>query len=141
MTDLRSFAKRLRYFADDIPKQANEIKKQAVQEIVLTVVPATPVRTGQARSGYFTTNGEADSSSLPYGPFTQDGYQTINRMRVALIGARPGVPMHVTNNLPYIGRLNTGYSTQAPAQFIEIAIGEARAIIRRQVIRYTGREK
>lgn len=140
MTDLRSFAKRLRYFANDIPKQANEIKKNVVQEIVNTIVPATPVRTGQARSGYFTTNGEA-SGSLPYGPFTQDGYQSIARARAAVMQAKPGVPMHITNNLPYIARLNTGYSTQAPAQFVEIAIGEARAIIRRQVIRYTGREQ
>lgn len=138
MASPRSFAKKMRAFANDVPKQVNEIKKQAVQEIVLTVVPATPVRTGQARSNYFTTNGGANTSALAFGPFTKDGYQSVNRMRVALQGAKPGIAMHVTNNLPYIGRLNDGYSAQAPANFVQIAIASAQAIIRRQVIRYGG---
>lgn len=138
MASPRSFAKKMRAFADDIPKQVNEIKKQAVQEIVLQVVPDTPVLTGQARSNYYTTNSDPDTSSTAFGPFTQDGYQSINRMRVALQGAKPGIPMHVTNNLPYIGRLNDGYSAQAPANFVQIAIGRAQAIIARQVIRYGG---
>lgn len=126
----------MRAFANDIPKQVNEIKKQAVQEIILQVVPDTPVRTGQARSNYFTTNGTASGSITAHGPFTKDGYQSVNRMRVALQGARPGVAMHITNNLPYIARLNQGYSAQAPAQFVEIAIARGQAIIARQTIRY-----
>jgi hypothetical protein len=138
MASPRSFAKKMRAYKNDIPKQVNEIKKQAVQEIVLQVVPDTPVRSGQARSNYFTTNGSANTSVTAHGPFTQDGYQSINRMRVALQGARPGIPMHITNNLPYIGRLNDGYSAQAPANFIQIAIARAQGIIRRQVIRYGG---
>ena len=138
MANPRSFAKKMRAWADDIPKQVNEVKKQVVQEIVLQVVPVTPVRTGQARSGYFVTNGDADTSSIPFGPFTKDGYQSINRMRVALQGATFGVPMHITNNLPYIERLNDGYSAQAPAGFIEIAKATGVAIIERQVIRYKG---
>jgi len=136
MASPRSFAKKMRAFANDIPKQVNEIKKQVVQEIVLQVVPDTPVDTGQARSNYFTTNGTANSSIAAFGPFTKDGYQSINRMRVALQGAKPGVSMHVTNNLPYIGRLNDGYSAQAPANFVQIAIARGQAIIARQTIRY-----
>lgn len=138
MPDPRGFAKKMRAWADDIPKQVNEVKRQAAREIVLAIVPATPVRTGQARSNYFTTNGEANTSITATGPFTQDGYQSIARAQVAFNGAKPGVPMHITNNLPYIGRLNDGYSSQAPANFIEIAKAAAVAIIERQVIRYKG---
>lgn len=138
MAEPRGFAKKIRAYADDIPKQVNEIKRQTVREIVLTVVPETPVRTGQARSNYYTTNGSPSTEITAHGPFTQDGYQSIARMEAAFRNAKPGVPMHITNNLPYIGRLNDGYSTQAPANFVEMAIGEARAIIRRQLIRYRG---
>ncbi len=138
MASPRSFAKKMRAYKDDISKQVNEVKKQAVQEIVLQVVPDTPVLTGQARSNYYTTNGSPSAAVTAYGPFTQDGYQSINRMRIALQGAKPGVPMFITNNLPYIGRLNDGYSAQAPANFIQIAIARAQGIIRRQVIRYGG---
>ena len=138
MANPRGFAKKMRAWADDIPKQVNEIKKQAVNEIVQQIVPDTPVLTGQARSNYFTTNGAPDTSSLAYGPFTQDGYQSINRARTATAAAKPGVPMFITNNLPYIGKLNGGSSKQAPANFIEIAKDRGLAIIARQVIRYRG---
>lgn len=136
MASPRSFAKKMRAFANDIPKQVNEIKKQAVQEIVLQVVPDTPVLTGQARSNYFTYNGEANGSITAFGPFSKDGYQSINRMRVALQGAKAGVPMHIVNNLPYIAKLNGGSSTQAPENFVQIAIARGQAIIARQTIRY-----
>lgn len=138
MAEPRGFAKKMRAYADDIPKQVNEIKRQTAREIVLTVVPDTPVRTGQARSNYYLTNGAPDTSITAHGPFTQNGYQSIARAQVAFRNAKPGVPMYITNNLPYIASLNRGSSPQAPRNFIEIAIGEAKGIIRRQVIRYRG---
>ena len=36
-----------------------------------------------------------------------------------------GDVVHVTNNVPYINRLNYGHSTQAPAGFIERAVENA----------------
>lgn len=138
MANPRGFAKKMRAWADDIPKQVNEIKRQTAREIVLGLVPATPVLTGQARSNYFTTNGVPDDTTTAHGPFTKDGYQSIARVQEAFSDAQPGVPMFITNNLPYIARLNDGYSAQAPANFIQIEIAQAQAMIQRQVIRYRG---
>lgn len=138
MANPRGFAKKMRAWAQDIPRQVNEIKKQTAMEIVLTVVPATPVRSGQARSNYYVTVGNPDTTSTAFGPFTRDGYQSIARAREAIQRVQPGQPIYITNNLPYIGRLNDGYSTQAPANFIQIAVAQAEAIIVRQIVRYRG---
>jgi hypothetical protein len=37
--------------------------------------------------------------------------------------------MHITNNLPYIVRLNQGYSAQAPAGYVEQGVLAARRAI------------
>lgn len=138
MANPRGFAKKMRAWADDIPKQVNEVKKQVASEIILQVVPATPVLTGQARSNYHTAINEPDRSILAFGPFTKDGYRSIAQMRQVIPRVKPGEPLYITNNLPYIYKLNDGSSKQAPKNFIEIAINEARDIIRRQRIRYRG---
>lgn len=56
-----------------------------------------------------------------------DGTPTINEARAVIsrYGERQasrGVPIHIQNAVPYIGRLNDGYSAQAPAGFVEEAV-------------------
>ena len=51
-----------------------------------------------------------------------------------LAGYRRGMgPVYVTNNVPYIEKLNRGWSAQAPAAFVEaqiqITINEVRALV------------
>lgn len=132
----RSFAKRMRAFAKDIPRQQNEIKKELAIESVLQVVPDTPVLSGQARSNWTASLGSPNNSFILFGPFTTAGDNAVNRARAVIAGAKPGQDIYLTNNLPYIERLNNGYSKQAPAMFFEIAIARAKGILKRQVIRY-----
>lgn len=44
--------------------------------------------------------------------------------RTAIEQARPYDTLWLVNNLPYIQRLNEGWSKQAPAKFVERSIGE-----------------
>lgn len=152
-TSPRSFAQRLRAFADDIPKQQNEIKKEFARECLVTVIGDTPVDTGQARGNWIVTIDSKDDKTLLPGPFgpskysARSGYSTkgsktrggdqaitlgLNKIRTV----KPGQKIELQNNLPYIARLDEGYSSQAPANFFKIAIEKARAIIKRQKIRY-----
>ncbi len=48
--------------------------------------------------------------------------ETINQARAVLATKKPGQKIYITNNLPYIRRLNDGYSKQAPAGFVERAV-------------------
>lgn len=108
------------------------------------VVGDTPVLTGQARGNWITSIGSPDASSVLFGPYnpskgagtTRTGNTSVNVGVAKIKGAAFGVPIYLNNNLPYIARLNDGYSKQAPRNFFAIAIARARGIMKRQAIRY-----
>ena len=132
-----SFAKKLRKFAKDIPKKNNEIKKAVLLEGATLVVADTPILSGQAQNNYFFAN-TPDKVSVTYGPFNgaRGGTMSLARAQKAAQALKPGQDVYMTNNLPYIGWLNDGYSTQAPARFIQTAIARAIRVIEKQRIRY-----
>lgn len=137
MAPPRSFAAQMRAFANDIPKQVHAIKVAAMQEIVNTVVPATPVKSGKARSNYIVSAGSPDHSTIrevrdPSGTASLQGAAAVLR------GTKPGDSLYMTNNLPYMDELNNGSSKQAPAGFIQSSVMAAEQLIARQVIRFKG---
>jgi len=77
------------------------------------IIQSTPVDTGRARANWnisvnsviYTTT---DSTSAP------DTNPTLDY--------KEGDTYYISNNLPYIQRLNDGYSQQAPANFVEKGI-------------------
>lgn len=127
----------MRAFADDIPKQVHAIKVAAMQEIINTVVPATPIKTGKARSNYIVAIGAPDHSTIR----ETDGNGDVSLQQAASVlrASKPGDSLHMTNNLPYIDMLNNGSSKQAPAGFIQTAITAAEQLIARQIIRFSGK--
>lgn len=53
------------------------------------------------------------------------GASTVSNGRAILVGYKLGQRVIINNNVPYIGRLNTGSSAQAPAGFVEKAVQAA----------------
>lgn len=129
-----SFAKKLRAFADDLPAQRNELKKAAAQECLNQIVGDTPKDTGQAQANYVTSLDLPDTVTTYPGPGSGDA--SLSRGRSVIARAEPGQSVHITNNLPYIGLLNAGRSSKAPAHFVEMAVEAAKEIIRRQRVRW-----
>lgn len=94
-------------------------------EMDRNLVRKTPVDTGKARANWqWQTGGPED---FPEGVLNQTSrpitQQPNFRIRKARILA--GDDILAANNVPYIGRLNDGYSAQAPRKFVEMAIDEA----------------
>lgn len=93
-----------------------------------TVVQATPVDTGRARSNWnvsvggpvFTNNEPTDTSGSAA---IAQGGEVIATWRVG------GGPIFIANGLPYIERLDTGYSAQAPSGMSAQAVNAARAYL------------
>jgi hypothetical protein len=161
MASPRSFAKKMRAFADDIPKQQNAIKIALATEGLTNVHGDTPVDSGRARDGWIASVGSANTSYVPQGPYgpsvhrgtnaqraenatrqrgfpTRAGTGAINKSYNEIKGAKYGEPVYLNNNVEYIGELNKGHSKQAPRNFFQIAIERSRGILRRQLIRYRG---
>lgn len=94
--------------------------------VIERMVPRTPVDTGQARGNYRMDLGDAqqitDASSLD-----PAGSRTPRRIRSEILAAAPRGKMVLSNWLPYISRLEHGYSLQAPNGFLALTAAEAHA--------------
>lgn len=87
----------------------------------------TPVDTGWARANWIASVGKPVGQ--PVGD-PESGVEQANAAQQAGIGAVLGYklafgPVYLTNNVPYILRLNDGHSQQASSGFVQRAITEA----------------
>lgn len=80
-------------------------------EIHGELVESTPVDTGFARNNWVITNGAPAVGVFETGSAPDPG--------MAIATAKTDVPMYITNNVQYIGKLNQGHSPQAPAEFVQ----------------------
>ena len=131
---LSSWAKKLRAFADDLPRQENEIKKALALEVGVNLINATPKDKGEASSNWMLAKGSPSrdvSASI-----SPNGDPSFNRLGRILGTVKPGETLWFSNNVKHIIFLNQGWSKQAPAGYVEIAIKAGEALIAKQRIRY-----
>jgi len=129
MADLRDLANRLTDLSHvGFDAQANQLKIKVATEIVRYLVRATPVDTSQAISNWQVTLGVASSHIVPAivkgrqgSTFEVSADQALEFAIAVAKTAKPGQSVWISNKLPYIRRLNDGYSSQAPAGFVEAA--------------------
>lgn len=84
------------------------------------VIRITPMDTGRAAGNWFV-----DAFSPP--KKVDEGRRSAvamreNESRIESVKSIPWPTIYISNNLPYIGRLNDGYSTKAPAKFVETSL-------------------
>jgi hypothetical protein len=132
MADPSTFAKRMQIRADRVGGSIDRIARKAALAVDQALVLATPVDTGRARSNWRAEVGGAPSGTIqPYSPGDKLGIGEQANAAAAMqqaagqvAGWRPSseVPLFISNNVDYIGKLNEGSSKQAPANFVEQAI-------------------
>lgn len=97
----------------------------------------TPFDTGRAAGSWNASLNGPNTRVLP------DEVQFPNVESAAKVGEtnlqgiRLGDSIHISNSLPYIRRLNAGSSTQAPANFVEMAVQNTIARSRGNVLSKT----
>jgi len=108
-----------------------------VFEVHATMVEATPVDLGWARANF------VPQISTPYRENLIDaeptagaatGRSAANAAKLGRIAASYKLsnrPLFISNNVPYIGRLNDGHSKQAPPGYIQASIQRAVAARKR----------
>lgn len=136
MADLSYLAKQLEERSKEINKAASDVAVKAALTIVGDLAYHTPVDTSKALSNWqVSLNAPVSGNIAPY--FHGDkgstqkasAGQTLEEAKRILESKQPGQPIYITNNLPYIKRLNDGYSKQAPSGFVERAILIARKVV------------
>lgn len=120
------------------------IVQDTTYALVANLARNTPIDVGTARSNWIVSiiapfRGKRAAFAPypsrwrpPYGPGGSfgEGRNTAGAtwsVPSGLRGRKAGQSVYITNNLPYIGRLNEGYSKQAPAGFVQRSITTALA--------------
>jgi hypothetical protein len=119
---------RFKIIAAGIEKRVDETVRKVAIQALQGVVLATPVDTGRARGNWLVSLGYA--TKVPISRLDKGGGSAIADGRATIAQRREGQDVYLTNNVAYIGRLNEGYSAQAPAQFVQTAVAQAVAVIR-----------
>lgn len=123
--EAEKFNDRMKKIARNVQINANEVLKRTALNIDKNIILTTPVDTGRARANWqvqinFPASGEVNS---PNNEYDKTGQTYISFNQSAILAFPKNVnTIHITNNLPYINRLNDGYSAQAPAKFVQKAI-------------------
>lgn len=118
MGDVRIVVKSLDGFTE-------KLVRRLTLNVTANLIEDTPVDTGWARANWVPsigvprrqtagTRAAAEDGRIDYGP------QAAGLADVA--GYKLGPTIFVSNNVPYITRLNEGSSRQAPAAFVQAAI-------------------
>lgn len=141
------FRRVMNRYADLVEHNATRIQRQAFLLGDQTIVLLMPVDTGRARSNCLASSGVPDlriiEPYVPRPPGTGRGdagnaQGAIDQAREIVAAHQPGDILWFTNNLPYVDRLNKGWSDQAPAGFFEQGVLAMREFIGRQLLLVEG---
>ena len=105
---MSSFSLDIRRFVQRANGNTERVVRQVVFLLAQEMILRTPVDTGRARANWSFSVGQY-RATYDAERYDQSGQATLNRFRTADYGP----VMHITNSLPYIRRLETGYSAQA----------------------------
>lgn len=143
MASMGEFGQRMLTFSKDLPNRSNTNIKRLAGSILQALVSATPVDTGHARANWQVglgapvedEIGRIETSRVLRSSSGETIHESVTSERSAqatiaagksqLEARQPEQIIFITNNVPYIGRLNEGWSAQAPAGFVQLAIQSA----------------
>lgn len=139
MAEPSEFERRLVRIGVQVAEGGDRVVRRAFLSIDTAVVLATPVDKGTARSNWLPGfNAPVSGQREAFVP--GEGGSTAAQNSEAAMDAAKKVAdaydgdehrsLHLTNNLPYIGELNRGTSTQAPRLFVETAVAVGAGAIR-----------
>lgn len=122
----RTFALELdRWFKDEVEDRIIQVARMVGLEALKRVVLKTPVDTGRARGNWFVAIGAP--SGVTTDATDKSGGQTINSGAAVISGLTRAQAIFITNNLPYIGKLESGSSVQAPQGMVAVTMAELEA--------------
>lgn len=126
-TDLNGLARRMTQIASTVERNAPRAVREVAKAIAPVLVYATPVDTSRARANWQAGIAHVPTSVLyaePDSPPSPDyGGQAATSAIIATANLYPGGSyLAIANNVRYIQRLNQGWSSQAPAMFVQQAV-------------------
>lgn len=139
MAGLDDFARRLDHIAVQVEDNVERAVKDCAGAVLRSVVEATPVDTGYARSNWTPELDRAFEGVFPARVPGKAGSTAEANASATVEAGLPAIEafdlktnesIHITNNAPHIQPLNDGHSQQAPADFVRLAVLDGLANLR-----------
>lgn len=118
MKTLASLTRRMKDLNREIPAQVNDIAKKVSTAVLQELVASTPVDTSKAVSNWNVNNGSANfSTGAPHVPGAGGSTRgassaiTLATGTIFIRSKKAGVPLHVSNGLPYIVKIDGSSSS------------------------------
>jgi len=122
------FTTDLETFQRNAIDKCDQVTRMVALEVFRRIIMRTPVDTGRARGNWICTiavPAEMTEGIAAVNDTDPSGRATIQAMSDEVLGWNPReIAVYLTNNLPYIERLEDGYSQQAPAGMVSVTIAE-----------------
>jgi hypothetical protein len=133
-----SFEDDLRKFERKTTRKLTQVGRKVALELFRRVIYKTPVDTGRARANWQVTIGTPAAGTIEIDD--TNGGATMSKATAASAGFRAGDTIYLTNNLPYIRKLEEGgypdgpktvggFSTQAPAGMVALTVQEFAQVV------------
>jgi len=108
------------------------VSRKIALEMFRRVILRTPVDTGRARGNWQSTVGAPAFGTLE--ETDKSGRAAIARATTACLAWKTvsGASILLTNNLPYIERLEHGHSKQAPAGMVAVTVAEFGGVVQEE---------
>lgn len=125
-TNIERFELAVKSYADeDVPEQHRQFTQKIALQALRSLVLKTPVDTGRARANWNTTIGAPNPGDDT--EVDRTGTSTIAAGEAVIRGMDPFEEVWIANGLPYIERLEQGYSGQAPKGMVATTLSELRS--------------
>jgi Zn ribbon nucleic-acid-binding protein len=131
-SNFQQFKAEVGRFADEeVPAKVRQVQQKIGLQALRGVVNKTPVDTGRARGNWQASIGQPASGTIndedPSGQAplpSSASTDTFFREQPTITNAQPFSVIWLSNNLPYIERLENGYSQQAPNGMVSTTVTE-----------------
>jgi len=125
----KEFAAGLNKLAEALDSEVSTVIRKVTIDVWGRLTEETPVLSGRARASWRirrTNPGERAVGVKPPGTYARptepEGLTSQRNVEGAAV-------LYIVNGLPYIQRLNDGWSQKAPAGFVEMAVAEVLASV------------
>jgi hypothetical protein len=127
----------LQDMAQLIPEMIDDIIRELLESLYIELAgggsPTTPIRTGRARTGWTVDLRETEWVPPDMAKSPRTAEEVLAAARHAVAALPRATVYYLYNNVPYIMRLERGWSQQAPQGFIAIALANLAAALEKRV--------
>ena len=126
-----SFASDIAKFANKTGQSMQQVKRVVFFQLAESIVQLTPVDTGRAKGNWQPSLGSFKGGTLE--TLDKGGSGVLSQVQSVAAASKGDDTLCLVNNLPYIKRLEDGYSGQSPSGMVTLTVQRFNSALKKAV--------